>query len=186
QGNKEEAPKLLKGYNLVRELGCFGCHEIQGAKGGRAVGPDMRLEPGPALEWLSAADQEKMKADTANPPGTMRKVGPSLRRIAEKTDEKWARQWILDPRGFREDTRIPPFYHLSTNSKDALPADQKSFPATEIHSLAYYLFTESKAHARGEDSYRRALLGNEKIGAAGAKTLKSLHAALKKGPLGDK
>src|SRR5262249_50405941 len=49
-GSKEEAPKLLRGYNLVRENGCFGCHEIAGIKGGRPVGPDLRLEPTPALE----------------------------------------------------------------------------------------------------------------------------------------
>src|SRR5262249_24715226 len=27
-GSKQEAPKLLRGYELVRENGCFGCHEI--------------------------------------------------------------------------------------------------------------------------------------------------------------
>src|SRR5262249_26256058 len=44
-GSKEEAPKLLRGYNLVKENGCFGCHEFSGLKSGRAVGPDLRLEP---------------------------------------------------------------------------------------------------------------------------------------------
>ena len=38
-GSKEEAPKLLRGYNLVSENGCFGCHEIAGIKGGRASAP---------------------------------------------------------------------------------------------------------------------------------------------------
>ena len=94
-GVKEEAPKLLKGYDLVRDNGCFGCHEIAGMKGGRSVGPDLRLEPSPALEWLSPADQEKVIADG---PGTLRKVGPSLRRIAEKTNEDWTRKWIQAPR----------------------------------------------------------------------------------------
>jgi hypothetical protein len=41
-GTKNEAPKLLKGYNLVRDNGCFGCHEISGFKGGRQIGPDLR------------------------------------------------------------------------------------------------------------------------------------------------
>ena len=45
EGSKEEAPKLLRGFNLVRENGCFGCHEIAGIKSGREVGPDLRLEP---------------------------------------------------------------------------------------------------------------------------------------------
>ena len=40
EGSQVEAPKVFKGYNLVRELGCFGCHEISGVKSGRSVGPD--------------------------------------------------------------------------------------------------------------------------------------------------
>ena len=43
--NRNEAPKLLRGYNLIKENGCFGCHEIAGRKGGRQIGPDLRLEP---------------------------------------------------------------------------------------------------------------------------------------------
>jgi mono/diheme cytochrome c family protein len=157
-GSKEEAPKLLKGYNLVREMGCFGCHEIQGLKGGRPVGPDMRLEPTPALELLSAADQEKAKSDPLNPPGGYRKVGPSLRRLSEKTNADWVLHWINEPRGFRPDTKMPHFYNLSTNSKEALPEDQKNFPAAEIHAIAHYLMQESKAHLEAKDAYREALL----------------------------
>lgn len=159
-GSKEEAPKLLRGYNLVRENGCFGCHEIAGIKGGRPVGPDLRLEPLPALEWLTAAEQDKAKSDPANPPGTYRKVGPGLRRLAEKTNQTWTRKWILDPRDFREDTKMPHFYNLSNNNQDDLPKDQKQYPATEIHSLAYYLLAESKASLEGKDTYRLALEGN--------------------------
>jgi mono/diheme cytochrome c family protein len=157
-GSKEEAPKLLRGYNLIKENGCFGCHEISGTKGGRPVGPDLRLEPAPALEYLSPADQERMRADTANPPGGQRKVGPSLRRLAEKTNEDWVRRWIQSPRGFRPDTKMPHFYGLSTNSPDALPESQKLFPAAEIHSIAHYLLTESKDGLSGKDFYRLALL----------------------------
>jgi cbb3-type cytochrome oxidase cytochrome c subunit len=175
-GSKEEAPKVLRGYNLVRENGCFGCHEISGFKSNRAIGPDLRLEPSPALDVLSAADQDKAKSDTSNPPGTMRRVGPGLRRIAEKTDEAWTREWIQAPRAFREDTKMPHFYNLSTNSAEALPAEQQQFPDAEIHCIAHYLFTESRANLRGEDTYRRYLQNQ----------LKGLYEQLGKGPLGDK
>jgi mono/diheme cytochrome c family protein/cbb3-type cytochrome oxidase cytochrome c subunit len=157
QGNKEEAPKLLRGFNLVRENGCFGCHEISGIKKGQEIGPDLRLEPAPALAWLSPTDQEKAKADPLNPPGTYRKVGPSLRRIAEKTNEEWARRWIQSPRGFRPDTKMPHFYNLSTNNPDVLPEQQKDFPAAEIHSIAHYLFDESARSLEGKDTYRVGL-----------------------------
>ncbi|MCA9100281.1 MAG: hypothetical protein KDA63_03965, partial [Planctomycetales bacterium] len=39
------APKLLEGFNLVKRLGCYGCHEINGYDGSRSIGPDLRTEP---------------------------------------------------------------------------------------------------------------------------------------------
>ena len=40
------APKVLEGYQLVKQFGCFGCHEINGFDGpDRRVGPDLRAEP---------------------------------------------------------------------------------------------------------------------------------------------
>ena len=40
------APKLVKGYHLIKDYGCYGCHEINGYDGPtRRVGPDLRLEP---------------------------------------------------------------------------------------------------------------------------------------------
>ena len=40
------APKLVEGYHLVREFGCYGCHEIPGYDGPtKRTGPDLRLEP---------------------------------------------------------------------------------------------------------------------------------------------
>jgi mono/diheme cytochrome c family protein len=181
-GNKEEAPKLLRGYNLVRENGCFGCHEINALKGGKEVGPDLRLEPSPALEYLSAADQDKARSDPLNPPGTYRKVGPGLRRLAEKTNEAWVRQWILSPRGFRPDTKMPHFYGLSNNDAEALKntanfgVDQRAFPDAEIHSIAHYLLAESKGHLQGTDSARKDL----------QERLKTLQTKLKNGPLSDR
>jgi mono/diheme cytochrome c family protein len=171
-GSREEAPKLIRGFNLVRENGCFGCHEISSLKSGKLVGPDIRLEPSPALEWLSPSEQDKARSDPLNPPGTYRKVGPSLRRLAEKTNEEWTRKWILSPRGFREDTKMPHFYGLSNNNEEALPPDQKKFPDTEIHSIAYYLLAESKGHLNGADTYRKSLV----------EQLKALHEKLKEKP----
>jgi cytochrome c2 len=147
EGNKFEAPKLLRGYNLIRENGCFGCHEIAGIKGGRWVGPDLRLEPYPPLEDLSPAERVKALSDPLNPPGTMRKVGPSLRRIIEKTNPEWVKKWIHAPRGFRPDTKMPHFYGLSNNNDQALKGtDQEAFPDAEIASITYYLFQRSKAY----------------------------------------
>ena len=145
-GNKTGAPKVLKGYELIREFGCFGCHEISGFKGGRQIGPDLRLEPNPAaLDSLSPAEAAKLLNDPDNPPGTFRKVGPSLRRVSEKTNEEWARKWIKAPREFRPDTKMPHYYGLSNNNADALEGtNQGSFPDTEVYGIAHYLFKTSR------------------------------------------
>ena len=40
------APKVVEGWHLIGEYGCYGCHEIHGFDGpDRRVGPDLRLEP---------------------------------------------------------------------------------------------------------------------------------------------
>ncbi|RIK85228.1 MAG: hypothetical protein DCC67_04205 [Planctomycetota bacterium] len=60
------APKLVEGWSLVEEFGCFGCHEINGFDSPTAtVGPDMRLEPNYAevasqlLRYDSLNDDER-------------------------------------------------------------------------------------------------------------------------------
>ena len=73
-----QRPKLYKGYNLIKEYGCFGCHEIQGFDGTRPIGPDLRLEPS------TEAEAAKIAADPTQIAGTMRKVGPSLRHVGKK------------------------------------------------------------------------------------------------------
>ena len=50
----------------------------------------------------------------------MRKVGPSLRRISEKTNADWLRRWIKSPRTFRPDTKMPHFYPGRNNLPEAL------------------------------------------------------------------
>ncbi len=134
------APKLLAGYHLIRQLGCFGCHEIKGvAPSGERTGPDMRLEPndpeaaaavGPAAE---------------NPtPAAMRRVGPSLRDTAGKLDAVFLDKWLGDPSGVRPGTRMPQFYgmhaHLDGKSLD----DAKRFEAVEIRAVTDYLLAASQ------------------------------------------
>jgi len=152
-GVRNEAPKLVQGYNLVRDLGCFGCHEIAGLKSGRKVGPDLRLEPDPPLDAMSPTDRIKATGDPLNPPGTMRKVGPNLYRLAEKTNAEWVRAWIKSPRGFRPDTRMPHFYMQPNNSPENLPEEQRKFPDTEIHAATHYLMEKSRQHLAEVDSY---------------------------------
>jgi mono/diheme cytochrome c family protein/cbb3-type cytochrome oxidase cytochrome c subunit len=149
--NRVEAPKVLRGYNLIKDNGCFGCHEISGMKGGRPVGPDLRLEPMPPLEDLTATERAKIESDPENRPGNLRKVGPSLYRIKEKTSLAWTVKWIRAPRGFRPDTKMPHFYGVTNNKKDVLAREapgQEEFPDTEINAAAYYLFQASEKYLK--------------------------------------
>jgi mono/diheme cytochrome c family protein len=158
---REEAPKLLKGYRLVRELGCFGCHEIAGYKSGRPIGPDMRLEPFPALEEQTPLERSALTKNPNDPPGNLRKVGPGLRRLAEKVGDEdgknWTARWIRSPRSFRPDTRMPHFFGLTNNNVHQLsdtqpdgPSQvgeaQKGFPDAEIQALTAYLLKASRIH----------------------------------------
>jgi cytochrome c2 len=162
--NRNEAPKLLRGYSLLKDNGCFGCHEINGRNKGLQVGPDLRLEPIPPLDDLSAAEKDKILADPDNAPGNLRKVGPSLNRLVEKTNEAWTAKWLRSPREFRPQTRMPHFYGVSNNNPHRLSdelygdsqlnPDQKDFPGAEIRAIAYYLFQASEAYLK-EVSARR-------------------------------
>ena len=128
------APKLYKGWQLVRTFGCFGCHEISGFDGTKPIGPDLRLEP--ATAELKAA----LEADPNQFPGKMRKVGPSLAHIALKTNSDWLGRWIKKPSDFRPTTRMPQFFDLS-NQGDA---HGKQFGPTEIAAVTHFLLETSK------------------------------------------
>ncbi|HEY5311727.1 MAG TPA: hypothetical protein VIK18_04385 [Pirellulales bacterium] len=178
------APKVLAGYNVIRQYGCFGCHEIQGFDGpNKRRGPDMRAEPNyyaeaaqvladPALtddqrrlardimhhpernesrhrlaEMLATSSQPHEPADKADvpatktgpklrpetlkmagmlaadesTPGSLRKVGPSLRHVGHKVDLNFLYTWIRRPQDFRPTTKMPQFFGLT----DHLLPDQK-------------------------------------------------------------
>ncbi len=64
------APKLMAGFNLIKDAGCYGCHEINGYDGpNRRIGPDLRTEPNyaPVAQALLATggltDQQQGWAD---------------------------------------------------------------------------------------------------------------------------
>ena len=189
------APTLTHGYNLVREYGCFGCHEINGYEGEKRIGPDMRLEPNffagaaqikndPKFAELTAEQQSWVNQIIVNPertevrhqllqflkddefseepklskeshkqigilsdvdsPGTLRKVGPSLRHLAGKVGEQWLYEWIQDPTNFRPTTRMPRFFgHVDHLDEGELKTSQEYEPV-EILGLVTYLLNRSQ------------------------------------------
>jgi cytochrome c2 len=217
------APKLVEGYHLVREYGCYGCHEVPGFDGpNKRIGPDMRLEPNyaevakqiilterglapaekdlaskivahpesaetrmelmrairadadlankPAAGDGKAAEQPRLSPATHaladalkdfDTPGSLRKVGPSLRHLDSKVDFNWLFSWIRKPADFRPTTRMPQFFlnheHLNNvdqafTIQDAAGNEQKitdleytqRFENIEIRALSQFLLANSQ------------------------------------------
>ncbi|MBX9788331.1 MAG: hypothetical protein K2Y37_05405 [Pirellulales bacterium] len=96
------AAKLMEGFHLVRQYGCFGCHEINGFDGpNKRIGPDLRSEPNIAaaaqqlLTDPGVSEEEKQLSETliTNPYDrtALARLGELLRadetRAAEKQEE---------------------------------------------------------------------------------------------------
>ncbi|HIK93850.1 MAG TPA: c-type cytochrome, partial [Planctomycetes bacterium] len=128
------APKVYKGFNLIRKYGCFGCHEIHGFDGGEAIGPDLRLEP------QTAADIQRIAEDPSAHAGKFRKVGPSLRHVAAKTSANFIAYWTEIPSRFRPTTKMPQFFDLS-NQEDA---EAQGYEAVELAGIAKVLIGDSE------------------------------------------
>jgi mono/diheme cytochrome c family protein len=78
----------------------------------------------------------------------LRKPGPDLNGIAEKTTPEWAIRWISEPRNFRSTTRMPSFfYQRNMINSHVVPAAEIAqnikYQDAEIHAIVSYLFAKS-------------------------------------------
>ena len=184
------APKLVEGYHLIRQYGCYGCHEINGWAGpGKRIGPDMRLAPnyhevaeaisgdagladmGPTVSrWVEevrsspdgrqsrerlremierdAGGEKKLSARTHSlatllkdpeTPGTLPKVGPSLRHVASKVGFDWLYAWLRNPQDFRPSTKMPRFFGLWEHLEGKGLEESMRYEPLEIRSMVSYL-----------------------------------------------
>lgn len=69
-----------------------------------------------------------------------RNRGPSLKRIAAKTDREFAARWIRDPKSFRPSTWMPTFWDLGNNAD----ADHRARNDTEVAAIVEYVFANSE------------------------------------------
>ena len=128
------APKVVRGHHLIETYGCFGCHEISGYDGNKIIGPDLRLEPSTPEEAAEIAKDPNQVA------GKMRKVGPSLRHLAAKTDAGFVAHWTEEPKRFRPSTRMPQFFKLDNQTDHAAG----KFNPVEIAAMSHYLMKKSE------------------------------------------
>ena len=109
-------------------------------------------------------------------------MAPSLYRVSEKTNEAWAVKWLLAPREFRPDTKMPHYYGLSNNDEHALQGTgQEKLPAAEIHGIVHYLFKSSRDYFQLPETIAKLeskgdkLTDFEKKQLDGAKAMLALH-----------
>ena len=76
------------------------------------------------------------------------RVGPDLRRVGEKTNIDWARNWIENPWDFRPSTKMPRFFGLENHKDKAYEIEVSgkvhARDAVEAEAISNYLFLASQ------------------------------------------
>ena len=129
------------------EASCLKCH-----KGVDDIPEAAKLNEGRHLFRERGCTNCHMGASGDKDMAWVGRVGPDLRRIGEKTDIHWARQWIENPWDFRPTTKMPRFFGLENRlNADGSPlalnlAGGAHVPRdpVEVEAIATYLFTVSK------------------------------------------
>ncbi|MGZ6987659.1 MAG: c-type cytochrome, partial [Thermoanaerobaculia bacterium] len=139
------------------EAGCFRCHRSDASHRKAA-----KLDQGRKLvEQLGCWSCHKMKGLEDLP-----RVGPNLSRVASKTTPEWAERWLVNPRAFRNNTKMPRFFYLENFEGDS----GHRLTDTMIVGVTTYLFEKSgKASwpAAGVGDAMRGKLLFENVGCQG-------------------
>ncbi|MEC7501602.1 MAG: hypothetical protein VX970_07725 [Planctomycetota bacterium] len=79
-------------------------------------------------------------------PGTMRRVGPSLRYVNSKLGAKTLAAWIKRPQDIRPTSKMPAFFGLHDHLKDdpEIVADTVAMEEMEIRAITHYLTERSQ------------------------------------------
>jgi cytochrome c2 len=77
--------------------------------------------------------------DDPETPGTLPKVGPSLRYLSSKVSFDWLYSWLRNPMDFRPSTKMPRFFGLWDHLSGAGLAESQRYEPIEIRSIIAYL-----------------------------------------------
>ena len=122
------------------EAGCFKCH-----------GDNMPVKGAPVLS-LGMSTFEKAGCYSCHQMDRWAdapKPGPSLYKMASKTNRDWTYRWIMEPRAFRHNTWMPHFFKKGNNSspQDILRSEQESLAMIE------YLYEKSEDYEQVDKPY---------------------------------
>jgi cytochrome c2 len=137
------------------EAGCFRCHRNEAGHPKAA-----KLDQGRKLiEQLGCWSCHRMKGLEDLP-----RVGPNLTRVASKTTPEWAARWLVNPRAFRSNTKMPRFFYLENFQ------DQHALTDTMVAGVVAYLFEKSEKASYGPPAKGDAARGKvlfENVGCQG-------------------
>ncbi|MFM8802613.1 MAG: hypothetical protein ACKOK8_01655, partial [Planctomycetia bacterium] len=77
-------------------------------------------------------------------PGTLPKVGPSLRHVASKVGFDWLYSWLRNPQDFRPSTKMPRFFGLWEHLEGKGLEESMRYEPLEIRSMISYLQRSSQ------------------------------------------
>ncbi|MBP62926.1 MAG: hypothetical protein CMJ62_15505 [Planctomycetaceae bacterium] len=77
-------------------------------------------------------------------PGHLRKVGPSLRYVGHKLDEKFLYDWIQQPKHFRPGTNMPQFFGLWEHLDGTDLEVSQKFEPIEVQGIVTYLLQRTQ------------------------------------------
>jgi mono/diheme cytochrome c family protein/cbb3-type cytochrome oxidase cytochrome c subunit len=102
----------------------------------------------------------------------LRKPGPDLGGIAEKTTPEWAFRWISEPHNFRATTRMPSFfYQRNMIDPNVVPPQERAhnikLQDAEIHAIVSFLFDKSTHRPWSQPGAGDAARGKQLVGSVG-------------------
>ncbi len=149
----EAALQLLADPNLADPQRSLARQVVEQPENGelrRQLAASLAVDPAgveaPGTDRRAAASAAALNVLAAEDPmpGTMRKVGPSMRDMAGKLDGVFLDDWLRDSAQFRPDTRMPQFYGLHEHLDGKGLEDAERFEAVEIRAVTDYLLALSQ------------------------------------------
>ncbi|MCE5267148.1 MAG: cytochrome c, partial [Planctomycetaceae bacterium] len=110
----DSAGELLAGYQLVRQYGCFGCHEI------------------PPFAGVAGAGRVPQK------------VGPNLRNAGGKFDREYLIGRLREPAKLLPSTRMPRLFGLDEHLSGHVKNQTRTAEEEEIRAVADYLLASAQ------------------------------------------
>jgi hypothetical protein len=96
----------------------------------------------PAFPAASHSLAELLKDEET--PGKLRKSGPSLRFVAQKSDTDFLVDWIREPKHFRPSTKMPQFFKLWSHLEAEAAHGTEKMEEVEIAGMVAYLQDRSQ------------------------------------------